>query len=741
MKIIKLFTLIVVLAFLYACGTSNDTVNVPGPGSGYTHTPYSGDVPPTDLLAGTSTFIANGGNCTDDAGDECNGGSGGAIVAYGIRNAGDIWYTTSGSVEISVTVPTVDPDTDIYGTNKLTISADKVATLDPVAPCEEYEDVPVYLKTNDSNVYYCVGTDETIASGLEVLEVQEGATLTLPQNYINYQDNSAPWHQYGSAARISLDKAVVINGTVKPAADGVSLIISSSGVTGALLQIGAGGHVTTTPTAPSTDGARMGLFSSGYAINAGEINASGSNGTTGNGGSANNIYFSGATGVYNTGSILAKGGASSEGGAGGNGSEIWILAYSGTLFNSDIGTIDNSGGNGATTVGGGWYKLYLRAGYNENTSAETSGNVFVSGSLTSNSGDADTGAGSDGTDIQLESYGGKVWSNATISSKGGNSTEGSGGGGGNLIINAFGGFVPSEGIQLGGNIIDLSGGNGATGGGSGGQAEFTAGGEASVALSYIMTGPSVWLKGFTNISLDGGDGVATGGTGGGAQIMSLPLWMINGGYAEREPCGAIFNQVPISARGGDTAAGTGGQGGMIMFIHVMLMALPPSTIISNSGNIDVSGGVGDIGGNSGIFGVESLGELTNSGIITARGGTGTTTGGDGAFPMPMGETDMFPVGIYLWAAGDITNSGVINASGGDATNTGGKGGEIALEAVGKIRNSVNITVAGGNATTIGGNGGSIFLVSETPPTSNSGSLIVTGGTGATAGNNGSSSID
>ena len=53
MKIIKLLTLIVVLAFLYACGTSNDTVNVPGPGSGDTPPSYSGDVPPIGLVLNT----------------------------------------------------------------------------------------------------------------------------------------------------------------------------------------------------------------------------------------------------------------------------------------------------------------------------------------------------------------------------------------------------------------------------------------------------------------------------------------------------------------------------------------------------------------------------------------------------------------------------------------------------------------------------------------------------------------
>jgi len=723
MKIIKILTLIVVLAFLYACGSSTDTIYV----NGSSRTPYSGPTPPAGD-PGTSTFIANGGHCTTN--DECGGGNGGSIGGYG-GGVGDIWFTTSGSVEISVTVPTVTP---AYGSNQLTISTDTVVLLDPAVPAAG----DVYLKSSDSNVYY-YDTSEHIASGLKV---QPGKTLTLPANF------------YGTQTQISLTNAIVINGTVKPLLDGVSLDIRSTDGTAGLIQIGTVGVVTTKSATASTNGAGIYLYSAGVTINAGTIDASGSDGTTENGGNAAySIYFKGATGGYNTGYILGKGGSSTAG-AGGSGSYVYLYAYTGTLFNSGI--IDNSGGTGATTGGARGYDLQLIAGYNDMTYIETSGSVFASGSLTSNSGNSGTGVGGGGSgyggNIYLESYGGKTWSNATISSKGGNSIASSGGGGGGLNIEAYdsngsggygGAFVASEGIQLGGNI-DLSGGNGATGGGSGGNASFQVGSGAEIALSYMMTGPSIWLKGFKNISLNGGAGTTAGGSGGGMMVASIPLWMIDVvGYAGRAPCGAIFNQVPISVRGGDadTTTGTGGQGGSMIFTHLMAMSFPPSTTISNSGDLDVSGGVGNIGGNSGFLAVASIGELTNSGTITARGGAGTTTGGNGATPTQISQTSTFPVGVYLWAAGDITNSGVINASGGTATTTGGNGGEIALEAGGKIRNSASIAVAGGAATTTGGNGGRIFLTSETPPTSNSGTLSVTGGTGATPGTNGSTSID
>jgi len=203
MKIIKLLTLIVVLAFLYACGTSNDTVNVPGPGSGYTHTPYSGTTPPTDLPAGTSTFTANGGNAATSG----NGGSGGGILSSGFSAGvtGDVWVTTSGSVDTSFLDPTVTPT---YGGNKLIIGSDTTATLETLSPCAGAAG-PVYVYSGSTNLYYCDAiSGQMLASGLEV---QEGATLTLPANY-------------SSSAQITLTGAVTIKGTVTTP-DGVSLDI------------------------------------------------------------------------------------------------------------------------------------------------------------------------------------------------------------------------------------------------------------------------------------------------------------------------------------------------------------------------------------------------------------------------------------------------------------------------------------------------------------------------------------
>ena len=723
MKIIKLLTLIVVLAFLNACGTSNDTVNVPGPGSGDTPPSYSGKTPDAGD-PGTSTFIANGGEATTSG----TGGGGGGIA---LQSVSDVWVTTSGSVDTSFTVPTVTP---VYGgTNTtLTISSNKVATLDGLTPCAgEVPTGRVFLLSTDQNLHYCDGFVETVATGLEV---REGYTLTLPAND-------------GSSAHITLTDAVIINGTVTTP-DGVSLDISSEGGEGALIQIGTNGLVTTKPLtagsgASATAGANITLYSSGVTINRGTIDASGS-ATTGeqSGGSSGSISFTADSDLYNIGTINAKGGESMYV-AGGNGGEISIYASTGTVYNSGI--INNSGGGGAST-GGAANGITLRGGSNDvGTDTFIPGSVIAGGSLTSNSGKAGTGDGSNGGPIQLESNGGKIWSNATINAQGGSSTAGKGGSGGSVTLWGHYGIddAQTQGMIQVGGTINLSGGYGATGGGDGGAFFINAFDNSDRVLPsgvLLPSPPMVWMKGFDKLDINGGVGATTGGAGGSYMILTSPQLAANS-----VPVGAIFNQVPVYAKGGTSTTGEGGvgaggdKGGVIFWQTLPTLPVPwlvPITIISNSGAIDVSGGDGDVGGNSGIVLMVGTSLLENSGVITGKGGggAGTTTGGKGAYSADM-ET-----GIFLYATQTVNNSGAIDISGGAGDTTGGKGGGIMADADYHLWNSAALTAKGGDATTTGGNGGGISLSSGVlQPTSNSGTLSVTGG--APAGTPGSKTID
>ena len=262
MKTIKLFALILALAFLWACGGgSSDSGIVPGP----THGP-----------AGTATFISNGG-----AGGTGTGGYGGGI-SFDVY--GDVWVTRSGSVNTSFTVPTYASN---YGANKLTISSNTTAKLDPSPAIGD-----VYLKTGSQSVFY-YDTSEHIATGLEV---RPGATLTLPANY-------APIIGYGGAstgsAQIAVDQTVTINGTVKTA-EMVDISISAGKYS--LLEIGRTGTVTTKPTTAGIDGGYIYLYSGAVAINRGTIDSSGSDVTMADGAAI-------TKGTINPSGIAVDGGA------------------------------------------------------------------------------------------------------------------------------------------------------------------------------------------------------------------------------------------------------------------------------------------------------------------------------------------------------------------------------------------------------------------------------------------------
>jgi len=217
MKTIKIFALILALAFISACSSSSDSSgSAPGP----TPTPT-----PTPVVS--ATFISSGG-----AGGAGYGGNGGGIR---FSVSGDVQVNKSGSVDTSFTVPTY---TASYGDYKLTISANKVVGLDPESPVAG----DVYLKgdVSDQKLYYRDSTNtEQTASGLEV---QAGATLTLPANFVGY-------------SQIYLDKTVTINGTVTTAG-GIQLYLYSD----SLLQIGTTGTVTTKPATAGTDGAYIYLY-------------------------------------------------------------------------------------------------------------------------------------------------------------------------------------------------------------------------------------------------------------------------------------------------------------------------------------------------------------------------------------------------------------------------------------------------------------------------------------------------
>lgn len=112
------------------------------------------------------------------------------------------------------------------------------------------------------------------------------------------------------------------------------------------------------------------------------------------------------------------------------------------------------------------------------------------------------------------------------------------------------------------------------------------------------------------------------------------------------------------ASGGDAPAGTGGDGDDIyMYAY--------DGPVYNSGDLDVSGGDGEVGGDADYFNFYAYqGNFYNSGTLRAEGGDATAgDGGDGGY-----------VDAYAWA-GSIRNSGDVLASGGDTTDAASSGGD------------------------------------------------------------------
>jgi hypothetical protein len=733
MKSFKLFTLIIAVAFLWGCSGSGNTTSA--------------------ISSNTSnTFVANGGNATT-SGTGNNGGNGGSINFgnyYGSGGYssdyydyypffGDVSVTQSGTLDTSFTVPVVTPT---YGANVLTISNNTTATLVTSSPCTGAAG-PVYLYSNSPNLYYCdPSSGETQATDLIV---QTGATLTLPGNYTTLAE-------YGggtSSAQISLSNTVTINGTVNAAAAGVQLSIVAQGN---LLQIGPKGLVTTKSSTAGIDGSYIYLYSAGVAINQGTIDTSGNSATVAatDGSNGGGVDFEADTYLYNTGSILARGGASTSGN-GGKGRHIHLYAYGADLNSS--GTIDNSGGNGALAGGNGGYNIKLYGGadyYDGNYNYGGVGNLIVGGSVLSNGGNGGTGNGGSGGYIDCESYGGKLWSNPTVRLNGGSSTAAIGGGGGDY--NLYGApysegenGAESNGIKLSGSI-NLSGGNGATRGGNGGYLYF------ENDLDYYREGeaygllpsPAAAIVGISSLTMNGGTG-DTGGNGGFYSIFNFPY------YSENMDAfvfgGLMLNQVPVSATGG-AGTTTGGAGGAvwfnapyifsefeILYEYFGYVSISTSATTGNLADIDVSGGTGATGGEGGVAWMAALGTLENTGAINANAGAGTASGGNGYDEAPWGS-------VAFMSMFDVVNSGNITASGGNGGATGGYGGVVYLSAGGQTQNSATIAATGGNGTTTGGSGGGIFMDSYDlgPTIANLSGLSVAGGTGPTPGSSGTITI-
>lgn len=674
-----------------------------------------GSTASTALVVGFSTINLSGGDSAT------TGGSGGTFKAYSSARS-DLKIHVGGTVDASFIAPTYTYNS---GTNPATIGTAPVTStnitvqVDPPTP----SDGQLYMKTGSTSLFLGTGN---AANDLPVtgLTVPAQMTITFP-------------------APVTFSNTVAISGTVQPTTgQSLSLTAGSLVVNFGGRVISNGGALTLSTVSPTS-------AAGGVIINSGTIDS----GTSAAGGSAGTLSVQAKTSLYNTstGTITAKG-SDNAGAAGGKGGAISLFAATASLLNS--GTIDASGGSGAT--GGDANAIRLVAGESSTTPGQndTNGKVAVGWYVKANGGNGSTGLGGKGGTITAVSHSLPLVVNAVISAVGGNGAT-NGGDGGQLVLQNLLASDPTTGINTSpqgikvAGLISLNGGTGPQQGGAGGTLSV----KSQASPNALPGSSTVEFFGYgLGINLNGGKGSldgSTGGTGGtGGTFAATLVSAVTDNV--KLPAGGVYNEVGITARGGDggpvanPTSGTGGAGGTVIMLTPTIpdqSANVGTTIVSNSGPINVSGGAGDNGGAAGAVALIGYDTVTNSGSITAAGGAGKTKGGAGArisltgIVVPAGN----PQGVFLHTTnGNLANSGVIDVTGGTGTTvvpciTGGDGGFVTMDAGNQTTNSASIFAGGGNGTANGGNGGSIALLSHGGVYSlNTGIFSVSRGTGGTA---------
>ena len=596
MRFTRILIIVVVAMALAACSSSSSNNN----------NNNNNNNKANDAVPAVPTLLASGGTSTSGT-----GGTGGYV---NIQSYGAVKVLKSGTVDAVFTVPTFTPD---FGAVHAVVSAGTTTTV--LLDDDDFSG-RLCMAGGDSNLYIgngsgtCGDGDDTVTG----LTVESGAVLILVDQGSGY-------------AMLRLANDMVINGTL------TTDISANWGldIEANIIDVESGGKIVTSATTTDTQAGEIWLGSNmgttQQIINHGTIEAKGLGS-----GSGGWITLEPAILVVNTGTIDASGGDSDVGSglSGGSGGELDVLVDYGDFYSSGI--VRMNGGKGDTQGGDteadyymyNGYSVYVETSYVDNT-AGRNGDIIISGTWEANGGD---GSGSDGMNgrggyggwfyLQTDSMG-SVTVNATMSAKGGDALAANFPGGNNgysygIDIDSYNWCsndpaTPGK-ISIAGKY-DLRGGNGDEMGGYGGYFYVYSGGYNSSNI-----GSDVELVGFPAMNLNGGDG-ANGGS------AALPALQLTTNSPNGMPAGPITNEANIEARGGNASAtGAGGSGGNVEMITSGIS--DPSEIITNSGNIDISGGTGDTGGSSNMIWLWAQ-HVTNSGNLTANGGNGTTTGGSG----------------------------------------------------------------------------------------------------------------
>ena len=619
---------------------------------------------PQPRPAGTLKIVTKGGAASNGS------GGGGGLVRIDGNGGGPLKVLQAGSVDPTFTFDTAKP---ALGANPKTISAS--ATLTATDP----------LNGDDG---------ATPATGLWV---KPGVILTLTP-------------PAGTTSVLSLSDGVFVEGTI----------------------------LTTRDAAGTSHNINIGIGGGNFVVtSAGVIDLSGADGGAAPGGDGGAFLVSSWGNIANAGTFKANGGSGSPGGAGG------VFSLSGQYSDAfSSGAVTVSGGSSTAGPGGPGGAIFLSTAV---------GDVGSSGALTATGGSGSAGGG-DGGDVQLTSIFGSALSSSAIDTSGGTvSTGGTGpggtagtiaifagarnllvtgslkatggagvgaqGGGGNTVsLSRNGGPIPLSGSLRLAADIDTSGGAG-TAGGTGRSVTISAG-----IPIFVPGKEDTSLLGYAAIDTSGGASTAggNGGTAGSVGIVQNTTTPAGSTSARTDD---VYNEVPITARGGDATAGNGGGGNQVGIMGDTSVAGPVTRSTVNVADIDASGGAGSgRGGSGGRFNLYAGYKASNTGKVSLSGGNGGTG--------PGGTGGMVDFEVYH---GPLENLGEVKASGGTATaGPGGSGGRFFAYGS-QVTAAQNYTAdGGGSSTAAGGNGGDMQLVSDQNATIFSGTASVKAGVGAPA---------
>ncbi len=398
---------------------------------------------------------------------------------------------------------------------------------------------------------------------------------------------------------------------------------------------------------------------------------------------------------------------------------------------TSTGSVDTRGSDGPAATGGngGFINITIN------------GTIINAGTVTSFGGSGDTGG--NGGLVLCYSNVYSVYNTGPVTSSGGAGAGGNGGNAGAIDFEGSENTTNSYGGCFNSAILTANGGNGTTGGGTGGF----------IYMSGYYLGATVNSG---NASSNGGNATVSG-NGGNAGGVQLETWS-----------GTVRSTGTFSAKGGTSAAGTGGNGGFIGFAAYYDNTIFFGGVIGGiwaATSFDASGGDGATGGNAGRLYVETDSDnfarptydpiyLVGYSTFDAAAGNGTVNGGGPALDSFIenffchdgadtdGDGSPGPGNVYV---GSITNEVDILLTGGSGTTgTGGAGADLAINTQTPdvafenetvvpffnrwLANSGRIDLGGGAGATTGGIGGNFFMFEQYSLT-NTGAVTTSGGAG------------